>query len=234
VSRIQDAGILGIALLLLLATPVVIASQPSRGFAAYTVTETLPTGQRSALVNESLSPSGKAGFSTLVLQLTSTEQNLTYSRLVNASTSLLPYLPSLPAQPFDYSNGTRYKVQVNFSSTGTAALSLGGTKYTLSVYSITAIGFYGNRTVNLRATVETFPSALVYSVNGSMGGKGQFKALLQATDLPLVEPPPQMATTTYVGAGIGVGGLALAAGFMVRRRQHHARTQEQKPIHWVD
>jgi hypothetical protein len=230
----EGASVVGIAVLLLLATPIAVASQPSQGFAAYKVTVTLPSGQHSVLVNESLRPSDKAGFSTLMLQLTGGEQNLTYSRLVNASTNLLPYLPSLPAQSFDYSNRTRYSIHVNFSSSGTTSVTFHGSQYTLNAYSITVRASYGNMSVSAHGTVETFPSTLVYSASASGGGMIEVQVLLQATDLPLVDPSLQTATVAFVGAGIGVGGIALAAALLVRRRERNSRTQEQKPMHWVD
>ncbi len=224
----------GIAILVLLATPVVFASQSNQGFAAYRISVTFPSGEHSVLVDETLRPSDRAGFSTLILELTDGEQNLTYSRLVNASTNLLPYLPSLPSQSFDYSNGTRYSIHVNFSSSGTAVVTFRGTQYILNEYSITVLASYGNRSVSAEGTVETFPSGLVYSATANGNGKIELQALLQATDLPLADPAPQTAAAAYVGAGIGVGGLALAAALLVRRRERKVKSQEQKPMHWVD
>ncbi len=236
VNRYQTAsvGVVCIALLILLASPGVIASQPSQGFAAYEVAVTLPSGPHSALVNESLLPSDRPGLSTLTLRVTGGDQNLTYSRLVNASADLLPYLTNLLAQSFDYSNGTGYSIQANFSSGGTTTATFRGTEYTLSVYSVTLQSSDGNGSVKAQGTVETFPSTLVYSVSASEEGKFQVQAVLQATDLSLVDPPPQTAMTSYVGAGIGVGGVALAAALLVRRKERKAGTQEQKPMHWVD
>jgi len=229
-----SVSVVVVAVLILLATPAVFASQPNQGFAAYEVTATLPSGQHSVLVNESLFPTNKAGFSTLVLQLIGEEQNLTYSRLVNTTTNLLPYLTNLPAKSFGYSNGTKYSVQGNVSSSGTMTTTFRGSKYTLNVYSLAIHLSYGNTSVNAQGTVETFPSALVYSVSASGSGNFEVQALLQATNLPLADPSPQTTTASYVGAGIGVGGIALAAALLARRKDRKVRTQEQKPMYWVD
>jgi hypothetical protein len=236
VNRSLTLGVAGIALLIILATPIVIASGPGKEFAAYEVTATLPSGQHTALVNESLSQSDRAGLSVLTLQLTGGDQNLTYSRLVNASTSLLPYLPSLPSQTLDYSNGTMYSIHVNFTSSGTTDISFQGSQYTLNIFSISVLGFYGNQSVNAQGTIETFPSSLVYSVRASGSDNVQVQALLQATNLPLNGTSSQNMTAAYVGAGLGVGGIALAAGLLARRRDRKAAAsaQEQKPMHWVD
>jgi hypothetical protein len=49
-----------------------------------------------------------------------------------------------------------------------------------------------------------------------------------------VDPSSQNAMLAYAGAGLGVGGIALAAGLLVRRRERKAAAQEEKPMHWVD
>lgn len=233
-NRRKSLYIAGWATIFLFATSSAVASQPNSRFAVYSVTVTLPSGQHSVLVNETVRPSDRSGFSDLILQLTGSQHNLTYSRLVNASTNLFPYLPTLALQSFDYSNGTRYSVHVNFSSGGTAVVSFKGSQYTVNVYSIIVSATYGNKSVTANGTVETFPSALVYSASAGSGNKIEVKAVLQATNLPLVQPSSQTATPAYIGAGLGVGGVALVAAFLVRRRERKARTQEQKPLHWVD
>jgi hypothetical protein len=222
------------ALALLFIAPGAMAAQTATGFVTYRVTASLPTGQHSAVVNESVRPSDRVGFSDLILQLAGGQQNLTYSRLVNDSVNLFPYLPTLAAQSLDYQNGTRYSVHVNFSSGGTASVSFQGSQYQLAVYTISVAGSYGGMHGSLNGTVETFPSSLVYSatVNGEMGIKVQ--AVLLATDLPLTQPSSQTAAAAYVGAGIGAGGIALAAALFVRRKERKAQPQEQKPLHWVD
>jgi phosphotransferase system glucose/maltose/N-acetylglucosamine-specific IIC component len=233
VNRRPTLGVVCVAALLLTITPV-LASGPGQQFAAYEVTATLASGQHSLLVNESISPSDKAGLSVFMLQLTGSSQNLTYSRLLNSSANLLPYFPSLPSQTLDYSNGTTYSIRVNFSSSGTTDVSFQGAQYTLHIFSISVLGFYHNQSVNARGTIEAFPSSLVYSVNVSGSGNAEVQALLQATNLPLVDSSSQSMTAAYVGAGLGVGGIALAAGLLARRRERKAAAQEQKPMHWVD
>ena len=227
------SSIAGLALVLLLLASSAAASQPVTGFAAYEVHIASPGGQRSALVNETVAPTSKAGYSDLILQLTGGQQNLTYSRLVNATEDLFPYLPVLATQSLRYSNGTEYSIDVNLTATGATTVSFQGSQYTLSVFSVSILASYGNRSINTNATVRTFPSALVYSLSAGNSTVG-VQAVLQATNLPLVSSPPSEATAAYVGAGVGIGAVALAGGFLMRRRERRTPVKEEKPLHWVD
>ena len=220
------------AVALLIVSPA-FAAQLSTGFATYQVTLTTPTGQHTVLVNETVKVTDKPGFSDLILQLTGGTQNLTYSRLVNSSMNLLPYLPSIPSQSVDYSNGTKYNVQANFTAGGTKPLIFKGTQYTLSVYTIVVHATLGNRTVDANGTVAAFPSSLVYSASFGSGGKS-VEVFLVGTDLPLAQTSTQTMMAAYIGAGLGVGGAAFATVFIVRRREKRAQNKEQKPLHWVD
>ena len=209
------------------------AAQSNVGFAAYKVVVTTSSGQHSVLVNESVSHSAKLGFSDLVLQLTGSRQNLTYSRLVNSSSHLFPLLSNLASQSLDYGNGTISGVHANLSAAGSATVSFQGSQYTLAVYTFALSAARGNMSFAVNGTLETFPSSLVYSVSAS-GGAANFEAVLQATNLQLTQSPNSASTVAYVGAGVGVGGIALGAAFLVRRRERKTASKEQKPLHWVD
>jgi hypothetical protein len=226
-------SVAGLALAFLLVASSTAASQPNMGFATYKVDLTLPSGQHSMLVNETIGQSDKPGFSDLVLQLIGSQQNLTYSRLVNASTNLFPYLSNLASQSFDYSNGTTANVHGNFSAAGTTSVTFQGTQYTLNVYSFVVSASHGNMSLRVNGTVETFPSSLVYSATAG-NGMVKLQDILVATDLQLTQPSTQTSTAAYVGAGVGVGGIALAAALFARRKDRKIQSQEQKPPHWVD
>jgi len=217
----------------LLVASSAVAAQPVRGFAAYKITLTSPSGEHSILLNESYTPSDRPGYSNLVLQLTGGQQNLTYSRLVNASEEFLPYLPSFAPQSLDYSNGTRYSLRVNVTSSGTAGVTFGGSQYTLSVLAITVAASHGNMSIEANGTVEAFPSALVYSA--AVGaGSDTLKVVLQSTNLPLTTPGSQMPAATYVGAGVGAGIAAIGGAFLIRRKERKTNQPKEKPLHWVD
>jgi len=224
--------VIGLALVALLVATSAAAAQPVRGFADYKISLSSPLGQRSVLVNESFSPSSSAGYSDLVLQLVGAQQNLTYSRLVNASENFLPYLPGVAPQSLDY-NGKNYGLHVNVSSSGKAAVTFEGSQYTMNVIEISVAASYRGTSIKANGTVETFPSALVYSVSvGS--GLVRLDAVLEATDLPLASPSPQVPSATYIGAGVGMGAAALGGAFLISRRERKTKQQEEKPLHWVD
>jgi len=226
-------AIAGLAMVVLLLGTSAMAAQSDRGFAAYQVTVVSPKGNHSVLVNETVGLSDKAGYSDLILQFVGTEQNFTYSRFVNASENFFPYLPAVANQSFQYSNGTAIRVSVSVATTGTIPVTFKGSQYNLNVLAITASVSFGNQSAKANGTVETFPSTLVYSA--SVGNSTyKLQAVLQGTDLPLNGPSSQMTTAAVVGAGLGVGAVALVGAFLFRRREHRVATQGEKPLHWVD
>ncbi|HEY6282347.1 MAG TPA: hypothetical protein VIW22_00295 [Nitrososphaerales archaeon] len=232
-SKSSWISIAGLALVALLLVTSAAASQSTKGFVTYQVSLTSPKGQHSVLVTETVGPSSKAGYSDLILQIFGKQQNLSYSRFVNASDYLFPYLPSVTSRSFDYTNGTKYSIHVNLTSSGTTMVTFKGSQYTLSVLAISISGSYGPRTFRTSGTVDTFPSTLVYSA--SLGnGTAKVEAVLQATDLPLNQPTSQASTAAYVGAGVGIGVLALGGAFLIRRRTKKVESKGEKPLHWVD
>jgi hypothetical protein len=189
-------------------------------------------GQHSALVNESVGPSGKTAYSDLTLQLFGGEQNFTYSKLVNASENLFPYLSSVATQSFDY-NGSRYSVHVNVTASGTTTVAFKGSDYTLDVLTVSVSASYESKSVGINGTIEMFPSTLVYSA--SVGNStDRLQVVLQETDLPLISTSPKTTTAAYVGAGVGIGALVLGGTFLLTRRGKKVGQQKEKPLHWVD
>jgi hypothetical protein len=226
-------SIAGLTLVALLLASSAVASQQVGGFVTYQLSLTSPSGQHSVLVTETVGPTSKAGYSDLILQLFGKQQNLSYSRFVNASDVHFPYLPTIATRSFEYTNGTKYSVHVNLTSSGTTMVTFKGSQYSLSVLSISISGSYGPRTYRANGTVDTFPSSLVYSA--SLGnGTAKVEAVLQATDLPLNQSSPQSSTAAYVGAGVGIGALALGGAFLIRRRTKKVESKGEKPMHWVD
>lgn len=230
-NKIKGVAVV-LALVVLLVGSSATAAQISRGFATYQVSFSSPKGGHSVTINETVSPSSKAGYQDLVLQFIGGVQNLTYSRVVNSTADLFPYVPSVTNQTFDYTNGTLYSVHVHVMVSGSTSITFKGSHYTLSVLTITATGSYGNHSASANGTVETFPSTLVYSA--SVGNStDRLQAVLQNTDLPLVSGSSQMTTAAYVGAG-AVGVAALGGAFLFRRRERKVSSKREKPLHWVD
>jgi len=231
-NRMRSFSIAGLALVVLLLGSTGANAQSTRGFAAYQVSVTTPKGVHSVLINETVGPSDKAGYSDLILQFVGTEQNLTYSRFVNASEDYFPYLPAVANQSLQYNNGTAIRIQIDITTAATTSITFKGGQYTLNVLTISASVKFGNMSAKANGTVETFPSTLVYSA--SVGNStDRLQAVLQATDLSL-NGPSQMTTAAVVSAGIGIGAVAVVGAFLFRRREHRVATQGEKPLHWVD
>lgn len=220
--------------LLVVSAPVYAATQSSLGFVTYSVSIDSMTGQHSAVVNETVSSSNKAGFADLFLQVIGQEQNLTYSRLVNSSTTVFPYLSAITSQSISYSNATMSRIHLNVTSGGTEQITFQGASFTLSVYSFKASGTYRNMTYSATGSVSAFPSGLVYSADLSLQSGYGIHAVLTATDLQLSSPQTQSATAAYVGLGTGVGAILLVGALLLRRGSHQGPAQKEKPIHWVD
>jgi hypothetical protein len=232
-SHERGLAIAGLALVVLLLSSSAAAAQSDREFAAYRVSVSTPKGVHSVIINETVGPSDKVGYADMILQFVGTEQNFTYSRFVNASENFFPYLPFVGNQSIQYDNGTAYRFQVNITTAGTASTTFKGTQYTMNLMTVSASVRFGNMSAKGSGTVETFPSTLVYSA--SVGNSTyKLQAVLQATDLSLNAPSSQMTTAAVVGAGIGVGAVAVIGAFWFRRREHRVATQGEKPLHWVD
>ena len=228
----QGVALVAVAAALLFAGSAALAALPTTGSAAYRVTATSPAGTQSVLVNETVKESHTAGFSDVILQLSGATQNLTYSRLLNSSEALLPFMPTVSSQSFDYSNKT-FSVHANLTQAPSGSATFQGSSYSMTVYDISLSGSYGNRSFAAAGTIEAFPSSLVYSVELTSGTQYQASIVLQGTDLPLSQPSTAMATAAYAGAGLTAVGVA-AAALVIRRRDRRSKAQEQKPLHWVD
>lgn len=224
---------LGVALAVLLVASSGVAAQSSSGFVTYKVDVVSPLGHHSVVINDTVGPSSKVGFSDMILQMVGSQQNLTYSRLVNSSSLFFPYLSAMATQALAYSGAIGTGFNMTLSAAGTTAVSFQGSQYTLTTYSFSASGSYGNMSLDVNGTIEAFPSTLLYSANVS-GRNISVQAVIQATDLQLTQPAAASSSTAVVGAGVGLGGLALAGALLVRRRGRKPQSQGDKPLHWVD
>ncbi len=221
-----------LALVALLAVSSGVAAQSGAGYVTYKIEAVTPSGQQSVVINETVGPSAKAGFSDLVLQMIGGQQNLTYSRFVNSSTDFLPYLSTLTSQALSYTNGTASSIRLNVTATGTETVTFQGSRYSLSVYSFAVSGSYGNRSLSANGTLATFPSSLVYSASVS-AGNASAQALLLASDLQLTQPS-HTSTAVVAGVGAGIGAAALTVALVIRRRDEKSQDAGEKPLHWVD
>jgi len=189
----------------------------------------------SLTVNESVGPSENASFSDVVLSLTGMSQNLTYSRLVNASIDLFPYLPGLLNQSLSYSNSTGgYSISVELSNATSAPIDFGGASYQSQVYGFAFSATFQNQTQSGTGNVTVFPSTLVYSATAEVDGNYSVTAVLQATNLSLSGPSTQGQTAAYSVIGAGAAAAVVGVPLVVRHRRRGDAKNESKPLYWVD
>lgn len=226
--------------------PAAFAATQSTGsqYATYSVSTTTPNGTTmSATVNETITPSSTAGFSTLSLQLISAMQNFSYSKLTNSSYAMFPYVPSVGNQSFNF-NTHNYSISVSVSQTGKGSASFGGVSYTTNNYgfSVTA-SKAGGSPMSATGQFSTFPSGLLYSAQIMANGTIPLSVHLVATNLSLNAAPSSSTSSNTTGMAIagGVGSLAVGVGafaFYKREKKGGAtsgsKEEEQKPLYHVD
>ncbi len=215
---------------------MVFAAQTTQGYVAYSVTLGGPSGDKSFLVNETVQLSSSAGLSNFFLNLVGQDQHLTYSRLVNSSTNLFPYLPVLSNQSLSYA-GKNYSFTLALTAAGTGTVSFQGSSQNTKSFGLVFSATYGAQTFRGTGSIIVFPSALVYSATIQTDANYNLKVVLTATNLPLVDPPGMNQTAAIITAGAGVGAAALVIPLLIRRRRNShivSGTADERPIHWAD
>lgn len=246
------------AVVVALGLVVGVAAGATPGAVVYSLQFSANGVSNSYTITETVSTTSNASSDSLLLEIASSAWAINYSRVVNSSLELQPFLPAISNQSFAYSmNGTRLAATIVRS--GTTPITFEGGAYSLSVYSysiqisgsapplgalnLTAGGAPGTSYPptplsyddTLNGTISAFPSGLVYSVNGSVQGDGSFSITLLSTTLPL-GGASSSATVQAASIGVGAGATvsALALGLGVRARKSKQKPVENKPEHWVD
>jgi uncharacterized surface anchored protein len=154
------------ALLLLSATDIAFASQPNQGYVQYSVSLSGQAGPKTFTVNESASRTSQSGFVDLGLAISSPNTNLSFSRVLNASSlpETFPYLSGLNNETFSFqSHGTTISLSIH--DIGTSSATFNGRSYQLTNYEIavSATNSSSGKSVSLNGTVSSVPSGLLYS-----------------------------------------------------------------------
>ncbi len=214
------------------ATTTSSSSAPSTGSVTYSVQATLNGTSKAATVTETVTSGATAGDSIVMLAVSGTQSNFTYSHVVNSSLTLLPYLPAITNESYSYA-GKNYSVVASISQHGTSQATFQGKSYTLTDYSFSATITTTNGTQNIAGTVSAFPSDLVYSVSAH-GTSSSVTATLTSTTLSLTGAsmsPALQATSAGVGVSLAIGAVALSLGVKFRNKP---QSPGPKPDHWVD
>jgi hypothetical protein len=162
-----EAVIPVLALLALLIGAVGTASAATPGFAAYSVQVSSMGVSHEVIVNASVSTTSNVGYDKLVLGIVSGSTDLNYSRSINSSDNISPFLPSVTNQSFTYhSNGT--SLTLNIMKNGSVPLQFQGGNYKLASYALSATVKANGTSRTISGTLLAFPSGLIYSVSFSV------------------------------------------------------------------
>lgn len=215
-------------LLLLLPTAFSLTGK----YAVYEIKVSSQTKTFSLQVNETVLPTRNQSFSDLILSLTDTSWNLTYSRIVNSSHQFFPYVHAIANQTFNFSRG-HFSITFSLVKNGTKQLNFQGSTYTITTYSLVAIVSGMNKTKEARGAIESFPSGLLYLASLSTGSFSA-SVILVSTNLQLNGPSSTAAEQTAsmaIGAGAALAAIAGSLGYRQYRRKV---IQKDNPEHYVD
>ena len=235
---------------------------PSNGYVQYKVTTSGTANYFqpvSGIINESVQPTGQTGFVNLILEISSTAANFTYSKDVNA-TSLLeifPYLPTITNQSLSYQT-QGISISAKLTNAGQTSVTFNNTTYQATKFLISfsaanstnALSFSGN------GSIICLPSGLIDTVQLLLNQTASINATLLSTNLSLNSPAGNINPL-----GASVLGVALAAAVAIaaptiyekeKKKKHeeqpredeNKRSQEKdakqeneddkKPSYWVD
>ncbi|MDH2901686.1 MAG: hypothetical protein PXY39_12025, partial [archaeon] len=220
-------------------------SSSTQGYVVYQMTFDKGGNQSNFVLNESSAPTNQNGFADLTFALTSSLQNVTYSRVVNTSAvpEIFPFVPGITNQSFSYAaHGVAISAQL--STAGASSVTLNGASYSASKYllDLSATNSSNGQSVSATGTLLALPSGLLYSLQIQEAGSSASSAFVQlmSTNLPLNDPSNASSTTegaAMVGAGL-LGAAALAVPFWKFRKRKNSAAgpsgSKEKPSYWVD
>jgi hypothetical protein len=227
---------------LFLAMPLLVASTSeatttTQGYVSYQVTVNWNGSvQQSFIVNESSVAASQNGFVDLTLGLTSSLQNFSYSKVVNASAlpQIFPYVPGVSNQSFSY-DAHGMSVSANILNSGTSSVTFKGATYTAQEYIVSATLVNSSLGYSVTGSILALPSGLLYSAQ-IRGDNSTASVQLLSTDLPLANSSSSVSTTegaAMVGAGV-LGAAAIAIPWKFKRKNNTKGGQGEKPPYWVD
>jgi hypothetical protein len=161
-----EAFLPAFALVALLIGSVGTASAATPGYAAYSVQYSFMGVSHSITVNESVSATSNAKYDNLALTVDTGNSTFSYSRSINSSLQISPFLPAITNQSFSYASGSS-TVSLSVKQNGSAPLQFHGKTYSLTSYAVAAAYKANGTTGSLSAAILAFPSGLVYSVKVS-------------------------------------------------------------------
>lgn len=152
------------ALLVLLAGSAGAASASTPGYADYQVVVAVQGQSKTFTVNETVAATSNPAYDNLILKFASGGWTLNYSRSVNSSDELSPFVPAISNQTFSWASGSG-SVTANLVKNGTVPITFQGASDTLNSYSITGSVSANGSSAELQGGLTTFSSGLVDSAH---------------------------------------------------------------------
>lgn len=244
-------AISALALLMLLASGLGTAGAATPGYAVYNIQVSSTGHTHSVTINETVTSTSNPASDDLILSLVSGNLTASYTRTINSSDVVAPFIPAISNQTFSTSyNGST--VSANIVKSGTSNLQFQGETQTLTVYSLSITAQMNGSSASASGTISTFQSGLLDSVNLTasvptepsafpMVAGSPFNApailvssqvnlliTLVSTSLPLGAPSSSTAAqAASAGIGVGIAASAVAIGLGVRR--HNTRGKAEGP-----
>jgi hypothetical protein len=233
------------------------ASAATPGSVTYSVSISSGGSSFAMTVNETVATTSNPAHDNLILKVAEGGSTLNYSRSVNSSDVISPFLPAITNQSFSSTTGSR-SITASITKNGSETIQFQGASYTLTSYSISGVVTLNASTVDVQGALTTFPSGLIdsaslhlsftglnassvlpsgiFAPSSTIPTSGTIRVSLLSTNLPLdsgTSSPAAQAASIGIGAGAAVSALAIGLG--VRRHNKHSdAAPETKPEHWVD
>ncbi len=120
-----EAFLPAFALVALLAGAVGTASAATPGYAVYNVEYSFLGTSHSITVNESVSATSNTKYDKLIINVDTGNSTFSYSRSINSSLEISPFLPSITNQSFNYASGSS-TASLSVKQNGSAPLQFHG------------------------------------------------------------------------------------------------------------
>jgi len=234
---------------------------PSSGYVQYKIAFTnlknssLPI---TAVVNETVQPTGQAGFVDLTLGIFSNLSNFTYSKDLNASSlpEIFPYLTGVTNQSFSYKI-RGYAFTATLANAGQTTVTFNGTNYQATKYdvSFSVTNSSSENSFSGSGDIICLPSDLIDTAQLSLNQTATVNVTLLTTNLAL-----NGAASDINPVGVSLLGVLLVAAIAIaaptifrkanenkhkdqaeeseaengQKRSPDQEKGEEKPSYWVD
>ena len=224
-----------LSLMLLVGVVGAVTFGPSSGSVQYRVTVSGPVsfiGPVSAVVNETVEPSGQSGIVDLTMAIASGFSNLTYSRDVNSSSlpEIFPFLPDITNQSLSYQI-QGFSIAVDLGNTGQVPVTFEGTSYQATRYLVSFQTGNSSMSLSGNGTITSLPSGVIDTMQLSLNQTVSVIATLLSTDLSVNAPASSVNPVGASLLGIGIVAAIIVAVPTVLKKatSNRHKHQEKEP-----